>query len=716
MKSKGFTLTEIIAVLVILGILVTIATPVYFTITQNTRNNNYNTKIEYLKSKAVVYAQENNIDSGTTINVLSLVYGGYVVPDYYKEEDEGYELPFITNPINDEGNLACRLVDISVQDNDVYADVSDIENCGLENTDTEESLGISLYAIEGGKPKSSISINHNKANWSNKDVLLVVNPTESDVKKVMITANGETKVANDYQNNKKLLTSVTASTNVYDEKDNSIIITTQGTLSTEVTVSVQYTNTIKTRKLTVQIDKEAPIAIIESYGGWQGAENKGASVYLNDGNGSGPAKVYLTNTNNFSASEAYESNASNIAIIDSKNNGVYYLWPVDKAGNVAVQSTVLTITAVDTVGPECLKPWYPDYWVNYSVTLGWGCKNDSESGCKTRPSSKTWEKDGIHTETINFQIEDYVGNKKGCTLPINSIKIDKVAPICSGFTTSPASPNVHGWFNTNTSIIYGCARDDTSRTNQVSGCATLNESKTYTTDGIYRNIVFDWDIADVAKNTKHCNNTYKELKVDKTAPILYGASVSSARSGYNSREVNIIYSGWDNLSGISDICITEGSQYSCNWIPVNKSSVVPTTLPYPDGTGRTYYMNVYIRDFAYNVSSVAHVSYTMYRYCTDTSWVDDSGCDADCGGGHKWHHQVDRYFSWYSCSGQSQTDCNTQECPPPPPPPNDGGGGDGGGDDDGPSSCCCAGYYIVTGNCPSCQACPPPGTCYGSDC
>ena len=691
-KSKGFTLTEIIAVVVILGILITIATPVYFTLTQNTKKNNYNSKIEYLKSKAVVYAQENYIDSGTTINVLSLIYGGYVSPDYYKEEDEGYELPHITNPINDEGNLACRLVDISIQDNDVHANVSDIENCGLENTDTEESLGITLYAVEGGKVKSSIGITHNKADWTNKDVLVVVNPTESDVKKVMITRNGETKIADNFSGRKDKLTTISNSTDLSKEAPNSVFLTTQGTLSTEVTVSVQYANTIKTKKITVRMDKEAPLAIVENYGGWQGAERKGASIYLNDGNGSGADSVCVTSTNKYSTSDCPSVNDSNIAVISSRNNGVYYLWPIDKAGNIATQPTELIINTVDNVGPNCLLPSYPrNEWINYSVTLGWGCQNDSESGCKTRPSSKTWEKDGIHTETINFTIEDYVGNTRPCTLPINSIKIDKVAPICSEFTTSPASPNVHGWFNTNTSIIYGCARDDTSRTNQVSGCATPNESRTYTTDGIYRNIVFDWDIADVAKNTKHCNNTYKELKVDKTAPILYGASVSSARSGYNSREIRVTVNAWDNLSGLSEACITDGSVNNCTWIPLNGGSVISTTLPYPDGSGQTHYMNVYVRDFAYNVSSASRVAYTMYRYCTSTSWTDDSGCDADCGGGHKWHHQVDRYFSWYSCSGKSQTDCNTHSCPPPPSNDDGGGGGDGGGGDDDDSPGCAHG-------------------------
>ena len=48
MNNKGFTLTEIIAVIVILGLLFAIGTPVYFTISNNTKQKELNNKLEYL--------------------------------------------------------------------------------------------------------------------------------------------------------------------------------------------------------------------------------------------------------------------------------------------------------------------------------------------------------------------------------------------------------------------------------------------------------------------------------------------------------------------------------------------------------------------------------------------------------------------------------------------------------------------------------------------
>ena len=101
MKSRGFTLTEILAVIVILAILVGIGTPVYYTISNNTRNNEYKTKKDYLKAQAIKYAEENNIEINKTITASTLVQAGFVVADDYVEED-GEEIPFITNPVDSE--------------------------------------------------------------------------------------------------------------------------------------------------------------------------------------------------------------------------------------------------------------------------------------------------------------------------------------------------------------------------------------------------------------------------------------------------------------------------------------------------------------------------------------------------------------------------------------------------------------------------------------
>ena len=675
-KSRGFTLTEIIAVVVILGVLIGIATPIYITVSQNTRKNNYNAKVEYLKSKAIAYANENNIDSATTINAFSLIYAGYVAPDYYEQKD-GYEEPHITNPINDTENLACRLIDITFVDNDINATVSDSSVCDLDNVETEtESLGVNLYGIENGRVKNSVLINHNVADWSNKDVLLVANPT-GDVKKVMITKNGETKVIDNFKDNDEKLTNVTASTDVSGETVNSVIFTTQGTLSTDVTITVQYTDTIKVRKIKIQVDKEAPIAIVESYGGWQGIEYKGASVFLNDGNGSGPKGVYLTNSNKFDKNNAefYSSVDNNIATVSPKNNGIYYLWTVDEADNIAILPTELYINSVDVVGPDCLIPSYPSNWINHPITLGWGCKNDSESGCKTRPTSRTWDQDGVFREIINFQIEDYVANKRSCTLDINTIKIDQLPPLCSDIFPS-YTPNANGWFNKNVELIYGCGTDDTSRTKYVSGCDSLDNSQLFSVDGIYKDIQYNWTINDEAQNFRDCNSTYKELKLDKTAPVLSKVAIKSNMSGYNSNNVKLTITATDNLSGVGELCVTTGTLNNCKWISVkagkNSSYSASTVLPFEDGSGKTLTLKVYARDLAYNVSNVKVVSYTLYNLCDKTKWQNDTGCSKDCGGGTLKRHKVDQFFDSKTCGPKEDASCNNHDCPPPPSP----GGGD----------------------------------------
>ncbi len=97
--KKGFTLVELLAVIVILALLATVAVPAAFSISENIKEDMYCEKVNMLKSAAKTWGNEHSSQLKTNcykkVKVSFLVNQGVV-----KRENE--TSPYILNPLTSE--------------------------------------------------------------------------------------------------------------------------------------------------------------------------------------------------------------------------------------------------------------------------------------------------------------------------------------------------------------------------------------------------------------------------------------------------------------------------------------------------------------------------------------------------------------------------------------------------------------------------------------
>ena len=538
MKSKGFTLSEILAVLVILGILITIGTPVYFVVTNNVKENELNSKIKYLEAQAVKYANDEGFDHLQTITASTLVAAGYIVPDrYVNTVDE--QLPFIINPVDNEDNLACRIINIDLEDYDYVAKVSSDSNCGIVSQQVlEDKMGIKVYAYEDGKITKKIVLN--SLSWVNHDVAIIINPDYSDLVSARISHNGTTKELDE-----NVISNPEIGSSISEEYSNVVIVRALSLLVDHVNVNIMVGSTEKTADLEVKIDKEAPIIRSTSYDGWT-SDNKKVAAYLSDGNGSGARGAYITNTSDIDAYKGTKlylvnNDKENIAYIDSPHdNGIYYLWAVDKIGNVSLP-TEIKITNVDNVAPECLYPNTDGYrsdnssWTREPITIYWGCR-DGESGCKDgmNGGSRTFNNETVEQYVLpEFVISDNAGNTITCPSRVINVYHDSVPPEC---TVSGEKTN---WTAFPVKITYGCSDAgigcDPKQNGGVKMYGTGRDGEEIKTSKLN-----EYTVSDLLGNSRVCYPGGKQVNIyyDKKKPKITAKSNPLLRDGNNYDLVN----------------------------------------------------------------------------------------------------------------------------------------------------------------------------------
>ena len=115
--KKGFTLVEMLAVILILGIILLIGVPIYQGVQKSTNESIYESKIANVKSKAEKYSAE----SGEFIyDINYMIREGLLTPD---NESGEYRDPRNGRKMN------CDLVRIELENDSYYATVEETQKC-----------------------------------------------------------------------------------------------------------------------------------------------------------------------------------------------------------------------------------------------------------------------------------------------------------------------------------------------------------------------------------------------------------------------------------------------------------------------------------------------------------------------------------------------------------------------------------------------------------
>ena len=320
-NKKGFTLIELIAVLVVLSILITSSVAVFINIRNSVLRKEKNNLITYLETKAIEYANETNV---TAISVEDLIKIGLIKPD---DETDIYD------PVTRE-SMNCYIIDLVWEDGEYKAKFG--SNVGKNGTTCNE------YTRR-----------------KNLVICQVVGNNCNDIKNEQWFKDDIT-IGLKFVNGKRI---IKESGYEISWKSNTGISSIEDTIKTNVDLiaNINYTakvikdNEVSEASQIVNIDKEAPIINEIKYNtNW--SKSKEIEIIASDGLGSG-AGGYVIVLENEKCS-GYNTNNK----ITIKSNGNYKVCIRDKAGNETEK--VIKVSTIDT------KPENPVISASDGITSG----------------------------------------------------------------------------------------------------------------------------------------------------------------------------------------------------------------------------------------------------------------------------------------------------------------------------------------------------------
>lgn len=451
MKKRGFTLVELLGVIVVLAIIALLAVGGYGKVSENVKKQSYNNVVALIETKASEYA---NATGNLLTNVGKLVELGYLEAD----DEEGH----VKSPI-DGSPLNCHIVSIIKDNNGLYGQYSEEEDCDLEKQSiTNMYLSILKYKTEDTEFKESPSLVDpfkEGEEWTKKNVYLVATLGEKlkeqlkdqkiQIKKITWTSNRgseERKVNNNF------------------ESQNKYLVTAEQLINTDYTVRIELENkTVYQASTSVKIDKQRPViyeTFIERENEYT-SQDKKVTITASDGNGSGIYGYYIGTNPNCNEVD-YEPNNNN-SFETYRDNGTYYVCVKDKAGNYSEDNStkIIEVKMIDKIPPKCVWNGEPEVderdqepqislhedsifpllgvwteelwpkelgseelWTRNDRTISLSCSDEGGSGCVLNNAISKTYRSNTKTDYWYYIISDHAGNETICEKNVK-VYVDK---------------------------------------------------------------------------------------------------------------------------------------------------------------------------------------------------------------------------------------------------------------------------------------------------
>ena len=312
--KKGFTLIEMLAVILILGVILLIGVPIYQGIQKSTNESIYNSKIANVKSKAEAYSAE----AGTFIyDIRAMIEWGLLTPD---NESGEYLDP------RDGRDMKCDIVQVSLENDQYYASVSPgYDTGGNARCYTTEELQSMNSIVQIKYYKNASGTEKFDAGWIKADEVyagyeFIGSP---EVSNVVATWGGVGTPL----------------------ESGMLYITSMRILNTMVQLHIEFDyngkHIAQDVAKAIKIDNESPVAKAVNGPGSEVSSNLSYVEWnLTDGEGSGVAGHVILNDSQYAAKKCSGYTVDEIPSSDKTvvgkhlNNGTYYVCVKDNVGNI----------------------------------------------------------------------------------------------------------------------------------------------------------------------------------------------------------------------------------------------------------------------------------------------------------------------------------------------------------------------------------------------